>query len=476
MHLMIKLFNTLEKKIINFSYDKDKYITIYNCWPTTYSKHTSIGNLRSYLFSDVLKRFFHYLWLSTKHVIKITDVDDRIIKEINWDKNILKEYNEKNIKDFQRMLNDVNTLPIDYLPRVTENMKDIIADICVLEKKGYVYESSWSLYLDTTKIKDYWLLLWELNKGWLINAQKRLEDIENNNKRNPNDFCLWKAYIKEEWTVYRESPRWIWRPWWHSQCSTIARKYLWETIDIHWWWMSHIFPHHENERIQSEIITWKKFVNYRLHHEYVIFEDNYCINLDNVKKKGYDPLIVRLFLIKKHYRSKLNFTYDSLNATRQDINKIIKFLLVLDSVENVNSVYENVSIFTKICEDEVLESLGEDMNVGNAIAALFEFINTINTIITNMSVSDVQIIKDFIFKLDNIFGFIKNIYQRHNDSLIIRMKKNGFDSWEMERWIILKGNRDFEGADVIRNNFKKYWIIMESRKWFKPFLYINNII
>lgn len=472
---MVRFFDTLKKQIVDFTPEKDSFITIYNCWPTTCSKHTSIWNLRSYLFSDILKRFFNYIWLSTKHVIKITDVDDRIIKEINWEKSALKEYNEKHIKDFQRMLNDVNALSVDYMPRVTENMKDIIDDIVTLEKKWYTYISSGSLYFDTTKGEDYWLLLGELNKKWLINAQNRLEDIENDNKRNPNDFCLWKAHIKEEWTVYWESPRWHWRPWRHSQCSTIARKYLWKTIDIHWWWMSHIFPHHENEKIQSEIITWSPFVKYWLHHEYVIFPDNYCITLDEVKGKWYDPLIVRLFLIKKHYRSKLNFTYESLNATRQDIKKIIKFILVLDSVKKIESVEYKIKKYKEECEEKIIQSLNDDINVSNAIFALLEFINNINYIITNISMSEAQNIKEFIFKLDIIFGFIKAIYQKHSDNIEIIIIREWLKK-EIERWLTLRECGDFSSADTIRNKLKEDWIEIEHRKWLRPLLYISDII
>lgn len=470
---MIKFFDTFEKKIVEFSPERNKDITIYNCWPTTHGNHTSIGNLRSYLFSDLLKRFFQYLWLSTKHVIKLTDVDDHIIQEIDWKKERLISYNEKHIEEFKKMLMDLNTLPIDYLPRVTENIDDIIRDIGILEEKWYTYILWWSLYFDTTKSEWYWSLLWELNKNSLINAQKRLEDIQNDNKKNPNDFCLWKAYVKEEWTIYRESPRWIWRPWRHSQCSTIARKYLWETIDIHWWWMSHIFPHHENERIQSEIITWKKFVKYRLHHEYIIFDDH-CILLDEVKKRWYDPLVVRLFLIKKYYRSKLNFTYDSLDTTKQDIKKIIKFLLVLDSIQKTK-ISDEIHDHMRMCEEEIIKNLSDDMNVSSAITVLFEFINKINSLMMDLSKSDANLIKNFIFKLDNIFGFIKISYQKYINTLEEKIKNNSFDE-KIKKWLELKESGNFEWADIIKKNLQQEWIEIEYRKGFNILIFMNEVI
>ena len=154
-------------------------------------------------------------------------------------------------------------------------------------------------------------------------------------------------------------------------------------------------------------------------------------------------MIVRLFLIKKHYRSKLNFTYDSLDATKQDMKKIIKFLLILDSVEKTESADNDIEVSMKNCESEILQNLSDDMNVSNAIVALLEFTNKITAIIINISISEAQTIKNFVFKLDDIFGFMKIIYQQHSDDLKNRMKKNSLDN-EIEKRSMLKENGDFE--------------------------------
>lgn len=167
-------------------------------------------------------------------------------------------------------------------------------------------------------------------------------------------------------------------------------------------------------------------------------------------------------MIKKHYRSKLNFTYDSLNAIRQDIKKIIRFLLVLDSVIK-NEPMGGVDDAIRSCEKEILKDLCEDMNVSNAITALFEFINKMNALMMNISMSEAKAIKEFMFKIDGIFGFIESAYKRHNDGFKTIMKEAGLDGEEEIR-LALRDAGELEKADAIRDNFKKHGIDMEIRR------------
>ncbi len=257
----INLYNTLTHGLEKFKSVADEKITMYSCGPTLHKLHTQIGNLRSYVFSDMLKRYFLYLGYEVEHVIKITDVDDHIVAECNSSGRDLTEYTTENYNDFLKQLKKINLLKPSYLPRVTENIDSLVKAIQELDGKGFVYYSKGSAYFKIDKVEKYGELVnIEKQKSLKKNAQGRLRSFIEEAKQNNNDFCLWKAWTKKDGEIFWETAIGKGRPGWHLECSVLALKLLGDTVDVHIGGISHIFPHHTNEIAISESLTDKNLL------------------------------------------------------------------------------------------------------------------------------------------------------------------------------------------------------------------------
>jgi len=326
----MKLFNTLSRKIEEFEPIEKGKVGIYACGPTVYDS-AHIGNLRTYIFNDLLKRALKEENFEVKLVMNLTDIDDKTIKK---GKGKSEEFNQV-IKQYSiKFFEDCNKLEIenpDVITKATEYVEKMVAFIQDLLDKGYAYKSDdGSIYFSISKFADYGKLSGLDKRELKIGARVSQQEYT---KENPADFVLWKAWDEADGEIFWDSPFGKGRPGWHLECSVMSQDVLGDTIDIHTGAIDLIFPHHENEIAQSEARTGKKFVDFWVHGEFLLVDNkkmskslNNFYTLDDIIAKGFDPLDFRYLMLGAHYRSKLNFTWNGLEGAknaRERLNRII---------------------------------------------------------------------------------------------------------------------------------------------------------
>lgn len=473
------VYNTLSKKIEKFVPLIVNFVGIYNCGPTLHEFHTHIGNLRSYVFADFIKRYFKYYGFSVRHVIKITDVDDHILEEcLKLECNINK-YTDERIDDFKTQLKELNMLDPILLPRVTDYIKEIVDANKILTQKKLTYTSNGSLYFRVSGVKNYGILVNNDKRDSLMkNAQKRLKDFVFDDKDNECDFCLWKAYRPDlDGKVFWESECGKGRPGWHSECAIMSQKNLGETFDIHIGGISHIFPHHTNEIAIAEAVSGKKFVNYWLHHDYLIVDgekmskkDGTFYMLSDVITRGYHPLVLRYVLLKTHYRQKLNFTWVAMDESALLLSKIVVFLNSLDFIVNNNPNELNIEITIKEVRVNFIGALENDFNFSDAMKALAFFMRAINKEIASLNRQQSERIKEFMLEIDLILGCIKPLYEKYKHELKMICNKENVGRLYNER-LIARQKKDYVLADKLRKKIENLGLIIKDYQGTTLFIY-----
>ncbi len=350
---MLKVYNSLTRKKENFKPVHKNYVGIYSCGPTVYN-YAHIGNLRTYLFNDVLKRSLKFLGYNVKHVMNITDVDDKTIKTSQKEKLSLKEFTRKYEKIFFEDLKELNIEKPDYVLRATETIKEMIDLIQELIEKGYAYKTTDGIYFSISKDKDYGALA-QLKK--IKDTKERIKSDEYD-KENPHDFALWKFYSKEDGDVFWNAPFGKGRPGWHIECSAMSMKILGAPIDIHTGAIDLIFPHHTNEIAQSESATGKKFVNYWMHGGFLNMKEGKMsksvgniLILKSLKESGFHPLDYRYLVLQTHYRSPLQFSIENIESAK---NSRMRLKNIIDGIEDDGELNEKyLKEFTKAVEDDL---------------------------------------------------------------------------------------------------------------------------
>ena len=457
----LKLYNTLTKKKEEFKPKEGKIVKIYTCGPTVYD-YAHIGNFRAYIFADLLRRYLKYFkGYDVKHVMNITDIDDKIIRAVNKQNVSLEEYVSKYIKIFFEDIKTLNLERFEYYPRVTEHIKDIVEAIKKLMKKGYAYRGKdGSIYYDISKFKNYGKL-----SG--IKGVKKRSRISHDSysKEEIGDFALWKAYKPEDGRVYFETELGKGRPGWHIECSVLAMKYLGETLDIHTGGVDLIFPHHENEIAQSEAITGKQFVRFWLHNEHLIVEGrkmskslgNYY-TLRDLLKKGYSWRAIRFLLLSTHYRRQLNFTFKALDSAEKTIRNLINFVIKLKFLNVKGKYNEELKKNLEVTRKKFEEFMDDDLNINEALATVFNFISQVNKEITkgNVSKENLNEVLNFLLKIDKVLGLRLEEFLKVDEEVLKLIK-------EREE---ARKKKDFKKADQIRDYIrKKYGLILEDTKF-----------
>ncbi|OGF31481.1 cysteine--tRNA ligase [Candidatus Falkowbacteria bacterium RIFOXYD2_FULL_35_9] len=415
---MLKLFNTLTKEKQKFIPLKNNKVKMYTCGPTIYD-FAHIGNMSSYLFADVLKRYLRFCGYKVKDVMNLTDVDDKTIKATQIAGEELRDFTKK----FELALyEDFNALNIEKpkkVVRATNYIQEMISLIKKLEKLGYAYQTSdKSVYFRISKFENYGQLA-NLEKQQLKTDADGRTNSDEYDKENAQDFALWKAWDKADGNIKWDSPWGPGRPGWHIECSAMIMKLLGEQIDIHTGGEDLIFPHHQNEIAQTEAVTGKQFVQFWLHRAFLKVDGKKMsksignfYTLQDILQKVPNPLAFRFLIITNHYKQPLNFTIESLESANSSLNKIHNFINRLknlsedqiDNDENLNLIQEQ----TDKAYQTFSESMDDDLNTPKAIAGLFEFITMINRFIDEKRVgkySKKQLLK-FLTYLDSVWGFI----------------------------------------------------------------------
>jgi cysteinyl-tRNA synthetase len=512
--MKIKIFNTLRRKKQVFKPINDMEVRIYTCGPTVYD-YAHIGNLRTYVNEDVMRRTFELFGYKVLHVMNITDVGHLTSQADTGEDKIEMSAREKQktaweIAEFftQEFFKDIETLNIQkahIIPKATQHIKEMQDLIERLKEKGYAYILKDGIYYDTSKFKDYGKLTGmsfkKLNKYLLEGA--RVEPVEG--KRNITDFALWKFspadkkrhmewdYVTEwiltkeeyekvlQWSKenknikvlevkeegnYKVKFNFVGFPGWHIECSAMSMKYLGETFDIHAGGIDHIPIHHTNEIAQSEAATGKKFVNYWIHCNFLLVNGqkmskslgNYY-TLKDLLAKGYSWREIRFLFISAHYRDEQNFTFEALNAAKGSIERIRNFLHALKNVKEGKHSKEFTKLLTQTKKD-FLKALADDFNMPKALAVMFNFINETNKLIAEkmLTKKDAEKAIELMLFFDKVLGLKLEEFLKEEE-LPEEAKKL------IEEREKLRKEGKFEEADKIREKLKnEYGILLEDTK------------
>ena len=464
----MKILNTMTGKKEEFVPIKEGKISMYVCGPTVYN-FFHIGNARPFVIFDTMRRYLKYLGYEVTYVQNFTDVDDKIIAKANEEGVEAGQISEKYIREYFKDAKALNIMPADIHPRVSENMPEIISFIDSLIKQGHAYESDGDVYFDVSSFKDYGKLSKQSKEELISGARVKV----NEEKRNPLDFALWKKMKPGE--PYWDSPWGGGRPGWHIECSAMSRKYLGETIDIHGGGQDLIFPHHENEIAQSESLSKKPFVHYRMHNGY--------INVDNVKmskslgnfftvrdiSEKFDLEAVRLFIVSAHYKSPINFSEDSIKQAANALERLynvknnLKYAADNSSAEPSDKEEDFIKGMDKF-KNEFEEAMNDDLNTANALSALFELARYINIYLSGNAISAhcAKTSYDRYMMLADILGLLYKDEETSLDDKINEM---------IEKRQKARREKDFRLADEIRDELREMGIELkdtrEGVKWRK---------
>ncbi len=408
----MKFYNTFSRKKEDFIPINKNEVKLYSCGPTVYN-FAHIGNFRSFIFVDILKRYLQFKKYEVKHVMNITDVDDKIIKKCHIENLSLKEYTNKYQEAFFNDLEKLNIQEADVFPKATDHISEMVELIKKLLKKGIAYKTAdGSIFFNISKFPEYGKLQ-KLN----VDQMKKGERVETDeyNKDSVYDFALWKGYKPEDGDVFWETEIGKGRPGWHIECSAMSGKYLGKTFDIHTGGVDLIFPHHENEIAQSEGANGQKFVNYWMHCEYLGLKDSKMskslgntVFIKDLLEKNYSTRAIRFVLLSVHYRQKLNFSTEQLDIAEKTLKKFDDFIYELQNVEMTNIKNEKIVNYTKEMLEEFEKMMDDDLNISASLGAVFTFLKKVNKFKINNKLSNLDkknIIKS-LKKIDSVLGVI----------------------------------------------------------------------
>ncbi len=407
----IQVHNTLSAKVEPFVPQKAGEVRMYTCGPTTYD-FAHIGNFRTFVFQDILRRFLKLRGFKLTHVMNLTDVDDRIIANAAAAGVSIREYTEKYVQAF---FADCKTLSVEapeHWIRATDHIPDMVALIQKLQQKTYTYESEGSIYYRIAKFKDYG----KLSKIDLTGIQAGARvDSDRYEKESARDFALWKAPKPGE-QVW-ETPIGTGRPGWHIECSAMAMKYLGETIDIHTGGVDLAFPHHENEIAQSEAATGKQFVRYWMHAEHLLVEGEKMskslgnfFTLRDLFAKGYKPSALRFALASVPYRRQLNFTFDGLQQATSSVERLRNFAARLNKEKFPAGKQPGMAARIAKAADDFDAGLSDDLNTAQALAAAFDFVREANIAMDKgeFRKGEVKAAQEFLSSFDQVFAVLED--------------------------------------------------------------------
>ena len=413
---MIKFFNTMDRREMEFSSIEPGQVKMYTCGPTVYN-FAHIGNFRAYMFEDLLRRTLEFFGYNVTQVMNLTDVDDKTIRDSQKENLPLREFTARYKKAF---FEDLDTLSIEraaVYPAATEHIPEMIKLIQTLLDKGFAYQSEDKcVYFSIDKFPAY-------GKLARIDRENQLSGVRIKNdeyaKDSVADFALWKAWDEADGDVWWDSPWGKGRPGWHIECSAMSMKYLGNSFDIHTGGIDNMFPHHEDEIAQSEAATGRKWVNYWLHCAHLMVNGEKMskslgnfFTLRDLLAKGYTGREIRYVLLGAHYRKKLNFTFSALDAARDSLRKFDEFILRMREIAGsgtaAGDLPEDIRTLVQKAADDFAAALGNDLNISGGMAALFELVRGGNALADagKLTSAGALAVLDELRKMDKIFGFL----------------------------------------------------------------------
>lgn len=410
----MKLFNTETRSKEEVVASEDQQIRLYTCGPTVYN-FAHIGNFRTYVFEDLLRRTLKFFGFKVNQAMNITDIDDKTLKGALEEKVPLKTFTSRYTQAFFEDLQTLNIEKVEHYPHATDFIPQMIEMIQGLIEEGIAYKGTdGSIYYSIAKFPTYGRLshlhLDDLRAG----ASERISTDEYD-KDHLADFTLWKAYdASRDGNIFWDSPFGKGRPGWHIECSAMAMNLLGKTIDIHVGGVDNMFPHHENEIAQSEAYSHQRFVRYWLHAEHLLVDHKKMskslgnfYTLRDLLAKGYTGPQVRYLLLQTHYRTQLNFTFAGLDAAKNSLERLGDFILRLRALTAMHPVASTDPLIKKTAT-LFSDALADDLNISPALAALFDFVREINALCDGDKVNkeEAQKILAFLEKLDHVLGLL----------------------------------------------------------------------
>lgn len=456
---MLRLYNTLTKKKEEFvPIDKENNIvTIYTCGPTVYN-YAHIGNMRTYIFMDTLRKILKYNGYKLNHVMNITDVghltsdadegEDKMSKSAREQNKsvyeIAKIYTEAFFKDIHRL----NISEPEHIVKATDHIKDMEEYVKEIMKNGYAYETSKGIYFDTSKLPTYG----ELSRIKIDNQKAGARVNVDKEKKNPLDFAIWIKAPKEHIMKW-DSFAGLCYPGWHIECSAMSRKYLGEKFDIHTGGVDHIQIHHENEIAQSKGATGKNPANIWMHVEFLLIDNgkmskslHNVYTLDDLEKRGIEPLAYRYFTYTSHYRNKLNFTWDGIKSCQVSLDRLRE---LVNSHKDLNNNVDDKVL--KDFENRFIEAINDDLNMPVAISIVWE--------LAKYSVKSNKIY-ELIMKFDSILSLDLNKVKKDNKN--VEVPNEILELLEQRKKA--RESKDYALSDTLRDKIKEKGYIVKDTK------------
>lgn len=454
----MRLYNTLTKKIEKFIPNEKGVVKMYTCGPTVYH-YAHIGNLRTYIFEDILEKSLKYIGYRVDRVMNITDVghlesdgdtgEDKMLEGAKREKKSVYEIAEYYTKAFFDDAEKLNIRKPDVIKKASEQINDYIEVINTLIEKDYAYLSNGNVYFDISKAKDYYKLSGKNESDLIVGV--RDDVILDEAKRNPFDFVLWFTKSKfENQEMVWDSPWGVGYPGWHIECSTIAKKTLGDYLDIHCGGVDNIFPHHTNEIAQSEAYLGHKWCNYWIHGEHLTDmtgkmskSKGEFLTISLLEEKGYNPLSYRFMCLQSHYRRQLQFSFESLDIAEQSYNKLKTKIQSLNKEEtnlNKDLIYKYKEAFK--------DTLKDNLNTSNSLTLVFDLLK--DDLLDDYN--KLYLIKDFdtVLSLD----LLKESKVEVSEEVLKLVEERN----------IAKLNKNYQKADEIRDKLLKMGIVLKDTR------------
>ncbi len=455
--MTLKFYNTLTRKKEVFRPISKGVVRLYTCGPTVYD-YAHLGNFRAYVFNDVLKRYLEYKGYKVRHIMNITDVDDKTIKNSQKEGVSLKEFTDKYTKAFFEDLEALNIKKADIYPRATEYIDEMVKLIKGLLRKGLAYRGDdSSVYYDISKFRDYGKFARIKQKSLKAGARVSHDEYD---KDHASDFALWKAWDRNDGDVFWKTELGKGRPGWHIECSAMSIKNLGTNFDIHCGGVDLIFPHHQNEIAQSEGFTGKKFVNYWLHNEHLLVDykkmskslGNFY-TLRDLTEAGYEPIAVRYQLLITNYRQKLNFSFEGVKAAQNTVKNLNNFYSNLKKIKGGEHNPKIASIVEK-AKNGFEKQMDNDLDISAALGRVFDMIKSINKLIKagRLSQGDAKLMIAALESFDKVIGVLGKEDSAVSKGIgeLIKMREKA------------RVEKDFITADKIRADLRKKGVILED--------------
>ena len=459
--MALRLYNTLTQQVEEFQPMDGRKVKMYTCGPTVYN-FVHIGNLRTFTFQDLLRRWLRARGYSLQHVMNITDVEDKIIRNAMQQGKSLAEYTSVYEHAFFEDTDRLRLERPEHIVRATEHITEMVDAIQTLDRKGFTYVSDGSVYYRIAAFSHYGKLSHLDHSGILSGARV---DVDEYDKADARDFVLWKAR-KDDEPFYWDTPVGQGRPGWHIECSVMAMKYLGETLDIHAGGIDLTFPHHENEIAQSEAITGKPFARFWIHAEHLIVEGQKMskslgnfYTLRDLLDQGFTPEVIRYLLASVPYRKKLNFTFDGLRAATTAIDRLRNFALRVNATKFPEGSSDAVDARAHKAVAQFDASLDDDLNTAEALAAVFEYIRDANSAMDSgeFRLGNCAAAQSVLDRFDSVFEVLKP------SAAAGGLSDAEIDTMIEERQRARKA-RDFKRSDAIRDELLSKGIVLEDTK------------